>query len=139
APALRGHEPPGLTHHAPPRIHPPEHSSSTFRYCTNFVVTGAGLDAHAFIAPLEGLGDSVLVVGDAHTLKVHVHTDEPDTATAVFIEQGDVSRLDVADMRKQMAQRSDRLAVEPPAVRCGAVAVAAGAGPRAPFQSPGGR
>jgi uncharacterized protein len=135
---LRGAEAPELDHYTPPaRVHHPEHVSSTFRYCTNFVVTGTDLAAHDFVAPLEQLGDSVLVVGDAHTLKVHVHTDEPDLATAIFIEQGDVSRLDVADMREQMAQRSDRLAVEPPAVRCGALAVAAGAGLRALFESLG--
>ena len=37
-----------------------------------------------FIGPLERIGDSVLVVGDETTLKVHVHTDEPELATAVF-------------------------------------------------------
>ena len=41
----------------------------------------------------------MLVVGDATTLKVHVHTDEPERATAVFAGVGEVSRLDVADMR----------------------------------------
>jgi dihydroxyacetone kinase-like predicted kinase len=63
-----------------------------------------------FIAPLEALGDSVLVVGDEATLKVHVHTDEPERATAVFAGAGEVSRLDVADMRLQVAERDERLA-----------------------------
>src|SRR3954447_4850289 len=75
--ALRGEDPPELDHYAPARVHHPEHISSTYRYCTNFVLTGTGLEGHDFIAPLERRGDSVLVVGDAHTLKVHVHTDEP--------------------------------------------------------------
>ena len=52
----------------------------------------------------------MLVVGDETTLKVHVHTDEPALATAVFAEVGEVSRLDVADMRQQMAAREARLA-----------------------------
>ena len=30
------------------------------------------------MAPLEQLGDSVLVVGDQTTLKIHVHTDDPE-------------------------------------------------------------
>ena len=65
------------------------------------------------IAPVAGMppkiGDSVLVVGDQKTLKVHVHTDEPDRAVDMFIdEQGEVSRLDVADMREQVAERSAR-------------------------------
>ena len=48
---------------------------------------------------LETLGDSVLVVGDPTTLKVHLHTDEPERATALFDGVGEVSHLDVADMR----------------------------------------
>jgi len=131
--ALRGEEAPELEHHhAPVRTTHPEHSSSTFRYCTNFAVTGLDLDAQRFVGPLELLGDSVLVVGDSHTLKVHVHTDDPQAATAAFDGQGEVSRLDVADMEAQVAQRTARLGLggeDPETVaRCGALAVVAGAG-----------
>jgi hypothetical protein len=152
---LRGDEPPELDHHAPARISHPEHTSGTFRFCTNFAVTGSGLSPGRFIEPLELLGDSVLVVGDSRTLKVHVHTDEPELATAVFASAGEVSRLDIADMRLQVAERDQRVAGEAsspagqardaersaatngphaeraadPAVgRCGAVAVVSGAG-----------
>ncbi|HWX45281.1 MAG TPA: DAK2 domain-containing protein [Solirubrobacteraceae bacterium] len=110
--ALCGEDPPPLDHHAPARIHHPEHSSLTFRYCTNFAVTalpGAALDPERFSAPLEALGDSVLVVGDPATLKVHVHTDQPERAAALFADAGEVSHLDVADMRDQVAQRDGRL------------------------------
>ncbi len=107
--ALRGEDPPQLEHHAPAQITHPEHSSSTYRFCTNFAVTGEGLSAARFIVPLEQLGDSVLVVGDANTLKVHVHTDEPERATEVFADAGQISRLDIADMRTQVAEREQRL------------------------------
>jgi DAK2 domain fusion protein YloV len=107
--ALRGEAAPALEHHAPARVTHPEHESSTFRYCTNFAVTGDGLDAARYATALEGLGDSVLVVGDRTTLKVHVHTDEPEDAIALFDGAGEVSRLDVADMRAQVAQRDARL------------------------------
>src|SRR5919112_2113772 len=76
--ALRGNEPPPLEHYSPARMTQPEHNSSTYRYCTNFAVTGENLEAGPWIARLEKMGDSVLVVGDAHTLKIHVHTDEPE-------------------------------------------------------------
>ena len=65
--------------------------------------------AGPWIEALEAIGDSVLVVGDAHTLKVHVHTDDPEEATRLFDGTAAVSRLDVADMRLQMAQRAGRL------------------------------
>src|ERR1700754_2228725 len=108
--ALRGTEAPELDHHAPARVTHPQHVSSTYRYCTNFAVTGEGLDPGAWIPRLEAIGDSVLVVGDQRTLKIHVHTDEPEQATGLFTGAGSVSRLDVADMLEQVQQRSDRLA-----------------------------
>jgi uncharacterized protein len=135
--ALRDEAPPELDHYAPAEITHPEHSSSTYRYCTNFAVTGQGLLPSRYSVALEGLGDSVLVVGDPTTLKVHLHTDEPERATALFDGAGEVSRLDVADMRVQVAQREQRLAGANgaadlagarPRVRCGALAVVNGAG-----------
>jgi DAK2 domain fusion protein YloV len=134
--ALRGdNRMPEVEHHAPPAhdLHLPQHEDSRYRYCTNFVVTGEALDSQKMVPMLEEIGDSVLVVGDPKTLKVHVHTDEPDLAVAIFIAQdGDVSRLDVADMREQVAERSARLAGSDgpliPAATCGAVVVASGDG-----------
>jgi fatty acid kinase len=154
--ALRGDEPPALEHHAPARISHPEHTSSTYRFCTNFAVTGSGLSPGRFIAPLEELGDSLLVVGDESTLKVHLHTDAPERATAVFEGAGEVSRLDVADMRLQVVARDARVADDeatPAAAaspggragaangasgpRCGAVAVVSGKGLEAMFRELG--
>ena len=103
--ALRGAAPPPLEHHAPARVTHPQHHSSSYRYCTNFAVTGDDLDPAPWIPQLEAIGDSVLVVGDRHTLKVHVHTDRPELATGLFDGTAAVSRLDVADMRLQMAAR----------------------------------
>jgi DAK2 domain fusion protein YloV len=133
--ALRGTEAPELEHHAPARVTHPQHESSTFRYCTNFAVTGEGLEPSTWVASLESIGDSVLVVGDQRTLKVHVHTDEPERATALFAGLGAVSRLDVADMHEQVEQRFERLA--PPTTACGVVAVVAGKGMEDLFTSLG--
>ena len=91
----------------------PHHEDSRFRYCTNFIVSGSGLGSREFLPRLEGLGDSVLVVGDEVTLKVHVHTDEPEAAVALFEGVGEVTNLDVADMREQIAERDARLAGGP--------------------------
>ncbi len=135
--ALRGEEPPDLDHHAPARVTHPQHSSSTYRFCTNFAVTGSGLNPASFIEPLEMLGDSVLVVGDEKTLKVHLHTDTPELATKLFDEAGEVSRLDIADMRVQVAERDVRLgaAVAVQSVPGGELAGGeAGEQPKAPFR-----
>jgi len=133
--ALRGTEAPALAHHTAARITHPQHVSTTYRYCTNFAVTGEDLDETAWNDRLERLGDSVLVVGDSHTLKVHLHTDEPGRATALFEELGEVSHLDVADMTEKVQERSARLAEAVQA--CGVLAVVAGAGMRELFESLG--
>jgi DAK2 domain fusion protein YloV len=130
--ALRGEQSLGLEHYAPARVTHPQHNSTTFRYCTNFAVTGADLASRQFIVELEQLGDSVLVVGDAATLKVHVHTDDPDAATALFAGAGTVSHIDIADMVEQVRERDARVsgsqATAPAAAVCGAVAVVTGEG-----------
>jgi uncharacterized protein len=135
--ALRGTDPPPLDHHAAARVTHPQHSSTTYRYCTNFAVTGSGLEQRRFVQALEQIGDSVLVVGDPTTLKVHVHTDDPNTATALFADSGTVSHLDVADMHAQVQQRDARLTGEVVQARSGALAVISGDGMRALFESLG--
>lgn len=138
--ALRGTEGPEIPRHAAPvRVTHPEHESSTHRYCTNFAVTGSALAAAEHVSRLEAIGDSVLVVGDASTLKVHVHTDDPEAATALFVPPHVVSHLDVADMHVQVAQRDERLAMPAPDTRSGALAVVAGAGMAALFAGFGAR
>ena len=125
---------PEVAHHeATLSPHGPQHEDSEFRYCTNFVVSGRDLaSGRSFIPTLEAFGDSVLVVGDRTTLRVHVHTDDPDRAVGLFDGLGTVERLDVADMHAQQEQRTARLAggngVPATAVKCGVVAVAAGEG-----------
>jgi DAK2 domain fusion protein YloV len=139
--ALRGMGAPELEHqYAPAALHRPEHESSSFRYCTNFAVTGENLDGGRMTPELERLGDSVLVVGDDRTLRVHVHTDDPDAAVALFEPVGEVSRFDVADMHEQVADRSARLAGESPEAAestCAVVAVASGEGVKRLFEELG--
>jgi DAK2 domain fusion protein YloV len=115
---------PEIAHREPPKLTRPHHEDSRYQYCTNFIVSGEGLDDRRVLPRLEALGDSVLVVGDEATLKVHVHTDKPEAAMALFEGAGAVTNVDIADMRQQVAERDARLGTG----RTGAVAVAAGAG-----------
>jgi DAK2 domain fusion protein YloV len=122
-------------------LHHSDHESSKYRYCTNFAITGDALESQTFVPRLEQIGDSVLVVGDTHTLRVHVHTDDPQLAVAVFEGSGEISRLDVADMREQVAQRNARMGAvvteAPVGGRCGVVAVATGDGLVSMYQQEG--
>ena len=134
--ALRNQQRIELAHHEPARaVHATQHESSTYRYCTNFAVTGMEIDGQSLVSALERLGDSVLVVGDARALRVHVHTDSPDDAVALFAEHGEVSRLEASDMREQVADRNTRLSRTRDA--CAVVAVATGEGMHALYRELG--
>ncbi len=133
--ALRGAAPTPFEHAGGVRVTHPQHSSSTYRYCTNFVVSGTGLQAARYVPRLEAVGDSVLVVGDASTLRVHLHTDNPKSATALFSRAGSVSHLDIADMRVPSQASEDSGFSARKQEVCGLVAVATGPGIRSLFES----
>ena len=86
---------------------------SEFRYCTAFLVEGAGLDSVVLERELGKLGDSLLVVGDESALKVHVHTDDPGAALSLGTARGAISGVEIADMHVQTAERERRLTATP--------------------------
>lgn len=129
----------GVEHHSAPadigRVHVME--DSQFRYCTNFAVTGDNLEIAPWRQRLERRGDSVLVVGDAATLRVHIHADDPQSVIALFGEVGEVVDIEIEDMHEQTAARNERLGhhdmsgllvAKTDGAVCGVVAVAGGAG-----------
>jgi DAK2 domain fusion protein YloV len=113
---------------------------SPYRYCTTFMIEGHDLDSDGIESELEQLGDSLLVVGDAEALKVHVHTDEPGSALAVGTRAGVIDRVEIANMHEQTVQREQRLlraVPDAPPTTSGVVAVVAGDGNRKLFESLG--
>ncbi len=112
---------------------------SKYRYCTVFVVEGETLDQASLEAELEQIGDSLLVVGDASALKVHVHTDDPGLALTAGTALGVVEGVEIANMHAQTAQREERLLETPssslPTLETGLVAVCPGQGNRRLFES----
>jgi DAK2 domain fusion protein YloV len=114
---------------------------SEFRYCTVFVIEGEDLDVDELESELAPLGDSLLVVGDATAIKVHVHTDEPGAALAVATSRGIVEGVEIANMHKQTEERSERLLASLPdlghTLETGIVAVVPGAGNRRLFEEYG--
>jgi uncharacterized protein len=117
---------------------------SRYRYCTVFLVEGEGLDAAALEGELERMGDSLLVVGDASALKVHLHTDDPGEALSVGTAVGVVEGVEIANMHIQASQREERLLEGTPSalpplatLETGLVAVCPGQGNRRLFESLG--
>jgi len=71
------------------------------RYCTECLVVGAGLDAAALRAELAEVGSSVVVVGNAGKLRLHVHVDDPAAAFAIARRHGTVQAEKADDMFRQ--------------------------------------
>lgn len=112
---------------------------SRYRYCTVFVVEGETLDVGSLERELEQLGDSLLVVGDATALKVHVHTDDPGAVLTLATQRGEIEGVEIANMHRQTAERDERIAVGSmnglPTLETGVVVVAPGEGNRRLFES----
>jgi DAK2 domain fusion protein YloV len=74
---------------------------SEYNYDTQFVIQGHALDVDAIRDKIATMGDSVLVVGDEKTVKVHVHTDYPGQALDYGISQGRVTAVIIENMQEQ--------------------------------------
>jgi DAK2 domain fusion protein YloV len=115
-----------VPHYEPPETLPSHHEDSRYRWCSNFVVVGEGIEPQVFVSRLEELGDSVMVVGDRDAVRVHLHTNKLEQAKALFADLGEIAQEDHADMWRQIEARDRRLRVSPG--RTGVIAVAAGTG-----------
>lgn len=94
------------------------------KFCTEFVVERATVDAEDLRAELEPRGESLLVIGAPPTLKVHIHTDDPARVREIASAYGELTRVKVDDMERQ----HDVLVVDKPAVAYSIVAIAPGDG-----------
>jgi DAK2 domain fusion protein YloV len=79
-------------------------------YCTEFMISGPGLDVDAIRAELGGLGESSLVVGDADLVRVHIHTADPAALIGIAAQRGGLSNLKVEDMTAQHHEILERAA-----------------------------
>jgi DAK2 domain fusion protein YloV len=72
-----------------------------YRFCTEFVLDDAKLEAHALRDLLVPYGDSLIVAGSRPLLKVHVHTGRPEDVQTVAAKHGTLTRLKIEDMARQ--------------------------------------
>ncbi|MFN8533647.1 MAG: DAK2 domain-containing protein [Dehalococcoidia bacterium] len=72
-----------------------------YGYCTQFLIQGETLDEGAIHRELEGLGDSLLVVGDTSLVRVHVHTFDPGSAIQLGTRLGILRQVSVENMQLQ--------------------------------------
>ena len=108
-------------------------------YCTEFVLTGAGLDRGAIEAALAAAGgESILVVGDAETVHVHAHLDDPGAGVSIGAARGVLAAVKVENMQAQHDEwRAGHEATDAHLPAVGLVVVARGAGIVAAFRDLG--
>lgn len=78
----------------------------TYGYCTEFFIERLPKDFSAddlnrFKEHIMRIGDSVVVVGDAGLVKVHVHTDVPGKALQMALRLGELNGVKIENMREQ--------------------------------------
>ena len=98
-----------LTHTAekkPPSRSDISKSNSSCLYCTEFFIVNLLPEVNDTVVDdlrdkLLSIGDSLVVVGDGETIKVHVHTENPGEALQYALKLGQLSRIKIDNMREQ--------------------------------------
>lgn len=88
-----------------------------FGYCTEFFVRNlfphvGTNEINTLRDQLSEIGDCVIVVGDPHLVKVHVHTNSPGTALNNALQLGELSSIKIDNMREQHRELSDGAAAQ---------------------------
>lgn len=71
------------------------------KYCTEFVLEDATVELHDLRDALMPRGESLLVIGDKPTFKVHIHTADPHSVKDFVRGFGKLTREKVEDMERQ--------------------------------------
>ena len=109
----------------------------TYRYCTEFVIRGLGIDRRSIKRDLSDLGDSLLVVGHDEMVKVHIHTNHPGLVLELCGVRGQLFNIHIDNMEEQTRRAAEKRvpkAPEPagkedrPPVGIAVITVASGAG-----------
>ncbi|HQE91893.1 MAG TPA: DAK2 domain-containing protein [Anaerolineae bacterium] len=123
-----------------------------YPYDVQFIVAGDNMNVAEVRTTIEAMGDSALIVGDPHTIKVHVHVLDPGIPISYGAKCGSLQDVVVEDMRVQyrafVAGREATATATPAsgvplfvpteeAPRIGVVVVAAGDGLARVFRSLG--
>jgi uncharacterized protein len=108
-----------------------------YGYCTNFIVKGQGLNPDKIITKLEKKGESLMVVGDESTARIHIHTLDPGTVIRFATSLGTIHQVSILNMDEQ---HQDYLAMQKeraPALDVSIIAAVSGDGLSKVFDSLG--
>ncbi|MGI2335603.1 MAG: DAK2 domain-containing protein [Dehalogenimonas sp.] len=99
-----------------------------FGYCTEFLLKGENLDTEKIRSRLKRKGESLIVVGDDTTIRVHIHAVAPGRVINFATKLGTVHKVSIRNMDEQyedfLALQKDRQ----PTMDIAIVAIVAGDG-----------
>ena len=72
-----------------------------YGYCTEFLLKGEKLDPDKLGIKLEKKGQSLIVVGDESTVRVHIHTEKPGNVINYATSLGTVHQVSIRNMDEQ--------------------------------------
>ena len=72
-----------------------------YGYCTNFMIFGSGMPFDELRSTLAAMGASAVIVGDAETIKVHLHTEDPGAALGYAVRWGQLEQIKIDNMSAQ--------------------------------------
>jgi DAK2 domain fusion protein YloV len=75
--------------------------SLSFNYCTELIIKGNNLPGDTIKSQLSPFGDSLMVVGDNSTIKVHIHSNHPGLVLECCLKYGSLSDLKINNMSEQ--------------------------------------
>ncbi|MCL2474985.1 MAG: DAK2 domain-containing protein [Chloroflexi bacterium] len=109
-----------------------------FGYCTEFLVRGEDMDVDKIRKKLEKKGESLIVVGDETTVRIHIHTLNPGEILEYACSLGTMHNIGIHNMDEQSqrfeAKKKDDILQN---VNIAVIAVCAGKGLNEVFTSLG--
>ncbi|MDD4876804.1 MAG: DAK2 domain-containing protein [Dehalococcoidales bacterium] len=108
-----------------------------FGYCTEFLLKGKSIDTGKLITKLEKKGQSLIVVGDNNTVRVHVHTLNPGNIINIVTRLGTMHQVSIRNMDEQRQDFLELQKERMPKIDMAIIAVVSGDGLNDVFSSLG--
>ncbi len=99
-----------------------------FGYCTEFLLKGQGLNTDKIRTRLNKEGESLIVVGDDTTARIHIHTLDPGKVIRYATNLGTMHQVSIRNMDEQFQDFLEMQKARMPEVDIATVAVVAGDG-----------
>ena len=108
-----------------------------YGYCTEFLLKGQELDPDKLRTKLDKMGQSLIVVGDESTVRLHIHTLDPGAVVRYATSLGTLHQVSIRNIDEQHQDYLEMQKERAPAVDVAIIAVVSGDGLSEVFTSLG--